>query len=52
MNEKEKWDSLQRLAVERAKKELLDALLLAIGLDEYIAEKIKSHESQMHDSPT
>jgi len=49
MTDDEKWAILQREVGRKAKKELLDALLLATGLGEYIAEAIESHERQMHD---
>ena len=49
MTDDEKWVILQREVGRKAKKELLDALLLATGLGEYIAEAIESHERQMHD---
>lgn len=50
MTNKEKLEILQKqLDAERtAKKELLDALLLATGLDEYIAQAISNHEEQCH----
>jgi hypothetical protein len=48
MTDEEKWQSLQKIAADMAKKDLLDALLRATGLDEYIAARIADHEQQSH----
>ena len=46
MTDQERWEILQRAAVETAKKDLLDALLKATGLDEYIAKAIAEQLEQ------
>ena len=49
MTDQERWEILRRAAIESAKKDLLDALLKATGLDKYIADAIEAHERQQHD---
>jgi hypothetical protein len=48
MTDNDKWRLLQEQAEKMAKKSLLDALLLATGLDKYIADRIADHEHQSH----
>ena len=43
------WQLLQQVAQKNAKRDLLEALLKALGLDEYIADRIADHERQYHD---
>ncbi len=48
MTDQEKWRILQASAEQRAKEQLLEALLKSTGLDEYIADAIAQHEKQSH----
>jgi tellurite resistance protein len=48
MTDDDKWRLLQEQAEKTAKRALLDALLAATGLDEYIADRIADHERQSH----
>ena len=50
MTDNEKWAILQKEAERKAKADLLDALLAATGLGEYIAKAIVDHEKQNHDA--
>jgi hypothetical protein len=49
MHDSDKWQILQEKAKRDARRELLDAFFAATGLDDYIADAIARHESQMHD---
>ena len=49
MDDDQKWSLLQREAERNARRELLEALLAATGLDEYIASAIGAHERQNHE---
>ena len=48
MDDKTKWEVLHREADRKAKEEMLEKLLNATGLGEYIAKAISDHERQNH----